>query len=81
MLQPQQEGSLGENGYMYMYGWAPSLFTWNYHNIVSQLHPKQNKKLKKKLNGPSLHDTDTKQGIPYFVFFLNTSNQMFFSFS
>ena len=47
MLQPQQEGSLGENGYMYMYGWAPSLFTWNYHNIVSQLHPKQNKKLKK----------------------------------
>ena len=25
---------LGENGYMYMYGWVPSLFTWNYHNIV-----------------------------------------------
>ena len=28
------ESSLGENGYMYIYGWVPSLFTWNYHNIV-----------------------------------------------
>ena len=28
--------SRGENGYMYMYGWAPSLFTWNYH-CLSQL--------------------------------------------
>ena len=31
-----QEGNLGENGYMYMYGWVPSLFTWNHHNIVYQ---------------------------------------------
>ena len=23
----------------YIYGWAPSLFTWNYHNIVNQLYP------------------------------------------
>ena len=23
-----------ENGYMCMSGWVPSLFTWNYHNIV-----------------------------------------------
>ena len=30
-------GGLGENGYMYMYGWVPSPFTWNYHNIISQL--------------------------------------------
>ena len=22
---------------MYIYGWFPSLFTWNYHNIVNQL--------------------------------------------
>ena len=29
--------SLGENGYMYTYGWVPSLFTWNYHSIVNQL--------------------------------------------
>ena len=28
-------GELGENGYMYMYGWVPSLFIWNYHNIVN----------------------------------------------
>ena len=28
---------LGENGYMFMYGWIPSLFTWNYHNIVNWL--------------------------------------------
>ena len=27
-------GELGENGYMYMYGWIPLLFTWNYYNIV-----------------------------------------------
>ena len=33
MWQPGWEGSLGENGYMYMYGWVPSLFTWNYHSI------------------------------------------------
>ena len=28
------EGSLGKNGYMYIYGWVPLLSTWNYHNIV-----------------------------------------------
>ena len=27
----------GENGYMYVYGWVPSRFTWNYHNIVNWL--------------------------------------------
>ena len=26
---------LGENGYMYMYGWVPLLSTWNYHNIAN----------------------------------------------
>ena len=29
---------LGANGYTCMYGWIPSLFTWNY-NIVNQLLP------------------------------------------
>ena len=24
-------------GYMYIHGWVPSLFTWNYHNIVNQV--------------------------------------------
>ena len=28
------EGALGKNGYMYTYGWVPSLSTWNYCNIV-----------------------------------------------
>ena len=32
--KPRWEGSLGENGHMYIYGWVPSLFTWNYHSIV-----------------------------------------------
>ena len=29
----------GELGDMYMYGWAPSLFTQNCHNIVNRLYP------------------------------------------
>ena len=33
------ERSLGENGYMYMYGWVPSLFTWNNHNTDNWLYP------------------------------------------
>ena len=33
------EGSLGEDGYIYMCGWVPLLFTWNY-NIVNWLYPK-----------------------------------------
>ena len=37
MWQPGWEGSLGENGYMYMYVWVPMLFSWNDYNIVSQL--------------------------------------------
>ena len=39
MWQSGWEGGLGENGYMYMYGWAPLLFTWNDHNIVNWLYP------------------------------------------
>ena len=38
---------LGENGYMYTYGWVPLLFTCNYHNIVNPLYPKTKKKKKK----------------------------------
>ena len=46
MWQPIWEGSYGENKYMYMYGWTPLLFTWNYHNIVNQLYPNTKKKFK-----------------------------------
>ena len=31
-------GEFGENGYMYMYGWVPSPFTWNCHDIVNWLY-------------------------------------------
>ena len=37
MCQPGWERCLGKNGYMYLCGWIPSLFTWNYHNIVNWL--------------------------------------------
>ena len=42
------EGSLGENGSMYMCGWVPSVFTWNYHTLLAGYTPIQSKKLKKK---------------------------------
>ena len=29
---------LKENGYILRFGWVPSLFTWNYHNIVNWLY-------------------------------------------
>jgi len=32
------EGSLGETGYIYMFGQVPSLFTWDYNNIINQLY-------------------------------------------
>ena len=38
----------GENGHMYMYGWIPLLFTWNYHNIVNQQYPQYKIKFSKK---------------------------------
>ena len=40
--------SLGKKGYVCMYSWVPSLFTWNYHNIVNQLYPNKLKSFKKK---------------------------------
>ena len=36
-VAPGWEGHLGENGYLYMHGWVPWLFTWNCHNIVNRL--------------------------------------------
>ena len=47
MQQPGWEGSLGENGYMYTYGWVPLLSTWNYHKIVNWLYPNTIEKVKK----------------------------------
>ena len=42
MRQPGLEGSLGENGYMYMYGWAPLLLTWNHTALLIGYTMKQN---------------------------------------
>ena len=42
---PGWEGSLGKNGYMYMYGWVPLLYTWNYHNIVISVYANIKKKV------------------------------------
>ena len=42
-------GVLGRMGYMFMYGWVPSLFTWNYHNIVNQLKSLKGKKRERDL--------------------------------
>ena len=39
-------GGLGENGYMYMYGWLPSLFIWDYHYMLIDYTLIQNKSLK-----------------------------------
>ena len=47
MYQPGLEGGLGENGYMYIYGWVPSLFTWNYNNIVNWLYTNTKEKIYK----------------------------------
>ena len=33
---------------MCMYGWVPSLSTWNYHSIVNWLYPRTNLKVQKK---------------------------------
>ena len=38
MWQPGWERNLQENGCIYMYGWIPSLLTWNHHNIVNWLY-------------------------------------------
>ena len=37
MWQPGWKWGLGEDGFMYMCGWIPSLFMWNYHNTVNWL--------------------------------------------
>ena len=49
MWQPGWEGSSGENGYMYTCGWVPSLYIWNYHDVVNQPYPDIKLKVKKKI--------------------------------
>ena len=44
MWQPGRKWDLGENGYMYVYDWAPKTIT----TLLTGYTPIQNKKLKKK---------------------------------
>ena len=44
MWQPRRKWDLGENGYMYVYDWAPKTIT----TLLTGYTPIQNKKLKKK---------------------------------
>ena len=37
MWQPGCKRYFGGNGYTYIYGWVPSLFTWNYQSIDNWL--------------------------------------------
>ena len=70
MCQPGWEGSLEENGHMYMYGWVPPLFTWNYHNFVHWLYPDTKQQVlslggkKEWLGGGSGHFGKCDQGGP-----------------
>ena len=40
-----REGSLGENGYVCMYGWVPLLSIGNHHNIVNWIYSNTKQKL------------------------------------
>ena len=40
-------GGLGENGYMCVYDWVPSLFTWNDHSVINRPYPKTKWKVQK----------------------------------
>ena len=51
MWQPGWEGSLGENGYMYMYGSVPSCPPENITTLLKDYTPIYNKKFKKKKHG------------------------------
>ena len=55
MWQPGRDGGLGENEYMYIFGWVPSLFTWNCHNIVNWLSVQFSRVLLFVLVMPSSH--------------------------
>ena len=48
VIQPECKGSLGGNGYMYVYGWVPSLFYETITTLFISYIPIQNKKFFKK---------------------------------
>ena len=48
MWQPRWEGRLGEDGYIYVFGWVGSLFPWTITTLLLTYTLIQNKKFKKK---------------------------------
>ena len=40
-------GAAGENGSVYVYGWVPSLSTWNYHDTIHWPYSNITQKVKK----------------------------------
>ena len=42
-------GEFRKNAYMNMYGWVPSVVTWNYPNMVNWLYSNTKEKIKKKV--------------------------------
>ena len=75
--QPGWEESLGENGYMYMYGWVSLLSTWNYHDIISWLY--SNIRYFQIFNFEENHFKNEKKGgdNTYSLFFLQRDFKMF----
>ena len=65
MWQPRWEGSLGENGYMYMYGWVPCCSPKTITLLISYT-PIQNKKFKRK-NVPCSHSWKCTEMISSFM--------------
>ena len=45
---------------MYTYDSVPSLFTWNYHNVVNWLYPSTKQKPKEKKNWTEQHHETTQ---------------------
>ena len=62
MWQPRWERSLGENGYMHVYGWVPLLFTWSNHSIINWLYLNTKVKVKAKKKREVLTQTEDRQG-------------------
>ena len=42
---PDGRGVWGGDGYMWVYDWVPSLFTWNDHSVINRPYPKTKWKL------------------------------------
>ena len=57
LCPPGGEWALGENRYRSLCGWVPSLFIWNYHNIVNQLYFSTKYKVEKKKRKKTLPQT------------------------